>query len=354
MSVLDAPATSAAPDRSDEAAHRLVVAWQHPVERSISPIGLLTHDASAYRFTYIRNVLQVKDFRPLLGFADLHRGYCSPELFPLFAQRAMDPRRPDYQRYVGRLGLEGEPGPWEQIARSQGRRQGDTLQLLPEPALVGNALTGLFLVHGMRYAHLEPRLLDGHPVSVTRDQVGSVLAELKPGDRLRLARDSGNPVNPLALMVLGSSVPVGWVPDLLVDDLRTLLDRADVSVTVEHVNGPDAPWHLRLLARMRVAPADGYRFFAGEKWTPLAGGSALSVGEYIRVAAELKPCAGRQEGAAVVVQARQTRPLQLGQQDIKQGKKVQDVAGRVGELFGCQAVRCPVAGTHRPLRQVHP
>ena len=300
MAVLDAPAAST-PDSSGELAQRLVVAWQHPVERSISPVGFLTYDGSLYRFRYIRNALQVKDFRPLLGFEDLHCGYSSTELFPLFAQRAMDPRRPDYQRYVERLGLDGEPGPWEQIARSQGRRQGDTLQLLPEPTLVGNALTGLFLVHGMRYTHREPRMLDGRMVSVTRDQVEAVLAGLTPGDELGLARESGNPVNPLALMVLGSSVPLGWVPDLLVEDLQVLLDRADVSVKVEHVNGPDAPWHLRLLARLHVTPADGFRFFTGEQWTPLVDDSSLSVGEYVRVATELKPCPGRQEGAAVVV-----------------------------------------------------
>lgn len=270
MVVVDTPTASTPSDRSGELAQRLVVAWQHPVERLISPVGFLTYDRSVYSFVYICNALQVKDFRPLLGFDDLHRGYSSGDLFPLFAQRAMDPRRPDYQRYVERLGLEGEPGPWEQITRSQGRRQGDTLQLLPEPVLTDNTLSGLFLVHGMRYAHAEPRVLDGQRVNVTRGQVEAVLAELKPGDDLSLAHESGNPVNPLALMVLGASVPVGWVPDLLVDDMHALLNRADVSVTVEHVNGPDAPWHLRLLARLRAAPADDFRFFTGERWTPLA------------------------------------------------------------------------------------
>ena len=90
-------------------------------------VGFLTYDGSLYRLTYIRNALRIKDFRPLLGFAELHRSYSSPDLFPLFAQRAMDPRRPDYQRYIEHLGLEGDPGPWEQIARSQGCHQGDTL-----------------------------------------------------------------------------------------------------------------------------------------------------------------------------------------------------------------------------------
>jgi hypothetical protein len=135
MAVLEMPAVSTPQGRSGGVAQRLVVAWQHPVERLISPVGFLTYDGSVYRFMYIRNVLQINGFRPLLGFDDLHRSYSSAELFPLFAQRAMDPRRADYHRYIERLGLEGDPGPWEQITRSQGRRQGDTLQLLPEPRL---------------------------------------------------------------------------------------------------------------------------------------------------------------------------------------------------------------------------
>lgn len=269
MSVLDAPATSARMLRSSEESERLVVAWQHPIDRKISPIGFLTYDGAAYRFTYIENALRVKDFRPLLGFPNLGGSYSSDELFPLFAQRAMDPRRPDYQRYVERLGLAGEPGPWEQISRSQGRRQGDTLQLLPEPTLDNDTLTCLFLVHGMRHAHEEPRVLAGREIWVTREQVEGALARLKPGDQLMLAQEPGNRINPLALMVVGTEVPVGWVPDLLVDDLQHLMRSVHVQALVEHVNGPDAPWHMRLLVRLRAAPAGDFRFFTGEQWTPL-------------------------------------------------------------------------------------
>lgn len=255
MAVLDVPAASAHPDRSGGAAQRLVVAWQHPGNRSINPVGFLTFDGQSYRFTYIRNALRIEGFRPLLGFSEMYGEYTSADLFPLFAQRAMDPRRPDYQRYVKRLGLAGEPGPWEQITRSEGRRQGDTLQLLPEPSTLGNTLSGQFLVHGIRY--------------LPRGKVEAALQSLKPLDHLTLADEPGNPANPLALQVLGLSVPVGWVPDLLVEDLRALMRQASVTVRVEHVNGPDAPWHLRLLARLDAGPANGFRFFTGERWTPL-------------------------------------------------------------------------------------
>jgi hypothetical protein len=260
MAVLDVPAVSAHLNRPGGAARRLVVAWQHPENRSINPVGFLSYDGDFYRFAYIRNALLVEGFRPLLGFPEMHCGYTSAHLFPLFAQRAMDPRRPDYQRYVERLGLAGDPGPWEQITRSEGRRQGDTLQLLPEPSAVGGTLTSQFLVHGVRY--------------LPRDQVETALRSLKPHDELALADQPDNPVNPLALQVVGLSVPVGWVPDLLVEDIRVLMRQSTVSVRVEHVNGPDAPWHLRLLARLDATPANDFCFFTGQRWTTLVGESA--------------------------------------------------------------------------------
>jgi hypothetical protein len=259
--------------RSSEAPGRLVVAWQHPTERSIQPVGFLTRTDDAFTFGYIRNALTVHDFPGLLGFDDLYGTYESSELFPLFAQRAMDPRRLDYQRYVNRLGLEGEPGPWEQIARSQGHREGDTIQLFPEPTVDGDEVRCLFLVHGMRHADKSPKIINGIAASATREQIDAALERLEPGDELGIFREPGNVKNPLAIVVTISPdqlIPVGWVPDLVVEDLQRLLDCAHVTVKVEHVNGAEAPWHLRLLARLRAAPAPGFRFFVSDRWEPLA------------------------------------------------------------------------------------
>jgi hypothetical protein len=249
---------------------RLVVAWQHPAERWIEPIGFLSRGHRFYRFVYIRNAQTVKDFQPLLGFQDFYREYSSPELFPLFAERVMDPRRPDYHRYVERLGLEGQPHPWELITRSQGRRLGDTLQFLPEPVTEDNKLICLFLVNGIRHVPDGPITLDGHEFRVTKERVSSVLEGLRTGDALRLVNEPGNPFNPLAIVVTGALIPVGWMPNLLLEDLHRLMESAKIKVTVERANGPDAPWHLRLLARLEAEPANDFRFFTGERWAPLA------------------------------------------------------------------------------------
>jgi hypothetical protein len=250
---------------------RLVVTWQHPEDRLIDPIGLLDFDGESYRFGYIRHALDVKDFRPLLGFRELDAIYASDHLFPIFAQRVMDPRRPDYQRYVERLGLPEDATPWEQIARSQGSRVGDTIQLLPEPVNDGGTITGQFLVHGVRHVPGRSVTFGGRRIEVTREEVESALATLSPGDRLDIARQPENKWNPLALMVLAQSVtPVGWVPNLLLDDMHQLMGRTEVAVTVAHVNGPDAPWHLRLLARLTARDAADFRFFTGRKWEFIA------------------------------------------------------------------------------------
>jgi hypothetical protein len=251
---------------------RLVVAWQHPTERSIEPVGFLSYDGDVYRFGYIRNALTVADFRPLFGFDELDVSYEAHELFPLFAQRAMDPRRPDYERYVERLGLEGEPTPWEQIARSQGRREGDTIQLFPEPTINENEARCWFLVHGIRHAHKGTKILNGARIEVTREQVEEALKGLQEGDELGIVPEPENPKNRQAIVVMGTPlVPVGWIPDLLVEDLHRLMEQADVRVTVAHINGPDAPEHLRLLARLQAAPlTTDFRFFTSERWEPLA------------------------------------------------------------------------------------
>ena len=266
------PGLSVPEGRSSATAGRLVVAWQHPGTRKIHPVAWLSYDGRSFRFAYIRNALTVDGFRPLLGFDDFRGTYRSERLFPLFAQRAMDARRPDFGRFVASLGLEGQvPEPWEQIARSQGRRRGDTLQFLPEPEVGGETLSYRFLVNGVRHVHEEPLYPDGREIQVSREDVESALASLKPGAALRLVREPLNMKNARAIIVAGpGGTPVGWVPDLLLDDMHRLMSSADVRVAAEHVNGADAPSHMRLLATLTARPAGEFRFFTGPEWAVLA------------------------------------------------------------------------------------
>lgn len=269
MSATDALESVALLDASPQAtAHRLVVTWQHPEMRGIQPVGFLSQDDGRYRFHYIRSALTVEGFRPLLGFGDLRQQYEADELFPLFAQRAMDQRRPDYLRYVAQLGLPVGSSPWEQIARSGGRRQGDLLGLVPVPWRAGGALTVPFLVSGVRWIADRTRVLEGREVVVTVAEHEQRLRRLVTGDELGLVDEPANQANPGALMTCTvDGVPLGYVPDLLVEDLRELRRTSSLDTAVVTANH-EAPSHLRLLARITAAEASDYEFFTGDRWQP--------------------------------------------------------------------------------------
>jgi hypothetical protein len=273
-SVLRAPGPGAS---SQPASYgRLVVAWQNPDpgSRMIEPIGLLAYDDRLFRFSYIRHSVGLPGFEPLLGFEDMSRLYKSETLFPVFAQRAMNRRRPEFAQYVEELGFTEDPEPWELIGRTQGMRRGDTLQLLPVPdASEGDDITYPFLVNGIRHLHEEPLFPEGRETHVSSEEVQAALNSLEEGAELTLVPEPLNPVNPRAILVADSTAtPVGWVPNLLAEDVNTLMESgAPLRVTVRKVN-PDAPWHMRLLAQLHLRIPAGFRFFAGEGWTPIADG----------------------------------------------------------------------------------
>jgi len=228
---------------------RLIVAWQNPATRVISPVGLLEHD-DEYRFRYLRKAEEVPGFRPFVGFADLRRVYTSSRLFPLFSKRIMSVRRPDFGEFLTQLHLSRNSTPWEQLARSEGRRAGDSVQVFPVPWVGDDGTTRCrFLVHGIRHV------------------VGGALPAMVRGQPLVLQDDPTNPYNVDAVRVCDTDGnPLGYVPDLLLDHLAKMRATAPVKLTVEHVNGPEAPPHLRLLARLEGRVPPGYEPMSGPGW----------------------------------------------------------------------------------------
>jgi hypothetical protein len=250
------------PETSARALRRLAVAWQHPATRAIEPVGILECDEAGYRFCYVRNAFNVEGFRHLLGFPDLHRTYESTRLFPLFAQRVMDARRPDYGRYLSQLHLSEGAEPFELLGRSGGHRKGDTIQLCPEPDVAPNGSTrSIFLVNGVRYVLAADSAADQR------------FASLRPRERLILVDEPDNDWNKRAVLVSArDGQRLGWVPDLLLDYVHTVRDQGEPSLVVEHVNGPEAPPHLRLLVRLNGHVPVGYRPFTGPRWEPVGSG----------------------------------------------------------------------------------
>lgn len=247
---------------------RLVVTWQHPVDRDISPIGLLSYDGLEYAFNYLKSASKVAGFRPLIGFPVMEQRYTSDELFPIFAQRAMDPRRPDFERYVSDLGLENDASPWEQIARSGGARGSDTLQLFPVPRYSGDGWTCSFLVHGMRHL-LAKSVMVGqttHP-QYEVDGFELVLSGLTRGDELRVEHEISNKYS--AHSLLATTVdddPVGWVPNWLATEVLQLQSEGCLAFRVDKVNPSIAGWHMRMVVNMRADCPENFEFFTGPDW----------------------------------------------------------------------------------------
>jgi hypothetical protein len=237
---------------------RMAVAWQHPDERSVRPVGILQYDGTTHEFFYLRTVSKVKDFRPFLNFPDLSQVYRSTSLFPMFSQRVMSHRRPDYTKYLRQLDLADTATPWEQLARTEGKLASDTIQLMPAPEVDGDGRTrSQFLVAGIRH-----QIKDEH-------QRNLILSRLRKGDELRLVDEPDNPVNSRAILVsTRERVALGWVPNMLLDYVHDVRNGGPFSVEVTHVNGPDAPNHMRLLVMIEGQLERGYRPFAGPEWEP--------------------------------------------------------------------------------------
>lgn len=192
----------------------LLVLWQHPAERAILPIGRFGFDGRTYSFDYTRTAQEIEGFRPLPGLRDLGRHYESTSLFPAFRNRVMTPGRPDYESYLRTLGLDAaELSPWEQIVRSGGAREGDTLQFVQVPTPRNGHLDTRFLAHGVRHIPASRRTLNGRNVEVSRDQHEKSLMSLAQGDRLDLLPEEGSVHSGSATIVASTaSTPWGMFP----------------------------------------------------------------------------------------------------------------------------------------------
>ncbi|MFP5309592.1 MAG: hypothetical protein ACLGIR_08440 [Actinomycetes bacterium] len=218
------------------------VVWQHPSSRAFYVVGDLTIEQgddgtiASSRYVYRSEARTVPGFEPFVAFPDLGRDYASDGLLSMFDNRVMSPRRSDFPRYASALGLSPDGAdPVELLARSGGGRATDTVQLVPEPERHDDGSESrLFLVSGVRH----------------KDPEGKLTGALTEGDELIMRDEPDNEWSPRAVLLAGDGEPFGYVPNYLLDYLHKARDAAPVRIMVEHVNGPEVPPHLRVLARM--------------------------------------------------------------------------------------------------------
>lgn len=219
------------------------VIWQDMASRSFVHVAWLEFTGSEFVFSYTDEARSSERFEPFPAFPQLDGSYRSTELFPFFALRLINAADPTFDAVLDAIGLtRADATPAELLSRSSDS-QHDTIQVVPEPTEADDGtITRTFLVSGVRHAE-----------TASGGILTSVISKLKSGTKLDLLPETTNPYNPRALQLSFNSTVVGWLPDYLVEEVRSYIAaQRTVAVTVERANGSVAPWHVRLQCRLSV------------------------------------------------------------------------------------------------------
>lgn len=230
---------------SNAAGREFRVVWQDPTTRSFRHIGWLRFVDGLHRFSYTDDARQSDAFVPFPQFPNVHDEYHSKELWPFFSGRVMSATAPQFPELANALGLTPTTAtPVELLALGPAETSHDTIHVVPEPTELEDGRTQrAFLVSGVRHAG------KADPDAISR-RVGA----LTTGELLLLVAEPTNPTNPEALQLTAGGQVVGWVPNYLLDEVHQHLGAGrSLTFTVLRANGPDTPWHLRLLAQMTAA-----------------------------------------------------------------------------------------------------
>lgn len=219
----------------------LILVWQNPVSRLFVKVGQL--DAlpeGRFAFQYLVGAWEDPAFVPLLEYPDRETAYISDEVPAFFANRILSAERPNYEQYLGWLGIKGlsvDDVPFEVLARTGGSRATDTFHVVEVPVAGSDRFTSRFFVSGVRHF------------------AGSdeVIADLRDGSILRLELEQANEVNPRAVLVNTSDGQrFGYVPDWLCSDVYARITEGwSFKAVAERVN-PEAPAHTRVLCRLEA------------------------------------------------------------------------------------------------------
>ena len=251
----------------------LFVAWRSttPKNERWGPVGRLELDGNIYRFVYTRGAQTLEGFQPFSGMPDLETIYESEQLFPLFANRLLSEKRPEYKAYLEWGGFDPNhpPDPIALLGVTEGRRATDAFEVFPKPNQDsrGFYLTRFFL-HGIRQ-------MDSN--------VQNRIASLEPGNTLCLMLDIMNSYDPDAVAVRTdgkhSRQMIGYVPRYLASDIRQLClsqDQDLIRLEVEKVNAK-APVQNRLLCQMTAKWPDHFDPCGGKEFQPLIGLPSVSI-----------------------------------------------------------------------------
>lgn len=222
-------------------------------------MGKLTSEDGIYRFVYTKGAVLSRNFIPFGFMQDLHEVYRSRDLFPLFANRLISRKRPEYGDFLRWLDLqESEADPLVLLARTEGVRETDSLTVFPcpEPSSEGRYVVHFF-GHGLRHLSEEARMR---------------INKLRRGEKLYLMPDPQNPHDSyaIALRTDDPATIVGYCPRYISRDFLEILENKpdSVHVRVKRVNA-DAPIQLRLLCTLTAGWPEDFKPCSSEDYQEL-------------------------------------------------------------------------------------
>jgi len=216
------------------------LAWQSTTTREWHVVGLLKEHNSVYSFNYTQGALASDKFIPFNGMEDLEQTYRSKELFPLFKNRILSSKRPEYPRFLKWLGLNKDDATAITVlGRSGGLRSTDNLQMFKKFEINDKGeFQQIFFAHGV--SHLQK-------------SASKRISQLQPCEILKLCLDSQNDYDKHAVLIRADNPAeiVGFCPRYISQVITKLLNdyKSEVAVSVESLCD-EAPANYRLMCKL--------------------------------------------------------------------------------------------------------
>lgn len=244
----------------------LFLGWQdRVVTRKWFPVGRLDvtpnrEDDERFRFRHVRGAEEARKtggFKSVPGFSDnLSCDYRSRVLFPVFRNRLMSRRRPDFREYLRRRDLGDTATETEILAVDGGHRVTDSYEVFPKLRKRDDgSFVCRFFAHG--YPHSNPDV-EQHIRSIQRD------------DKLHVSVEHTNPTGPAVQFKTLDNRRIGWAPHYFAHDLTRALaeSKGDYEARVVRLN-PAPHSSQRLLIEMK-SRWKKHEPMSGREFEPLA------------------------------------------------------------------------------------
>ncbi len=217
--------------------NRIYLSWQSQNDRSWHVVGRLDRFQGKYRFVYTKGATHSK-FLPLAGMPNIYKQYESDYLFPVFENRLLSTKRPEYQKFIRWLDLDVESvSALDVLARSEGRKATDQFQVFPDLTALNGRLEVCFFVHGT--SHME--------------DADIMISSVRENEKLLLQPYPENPADKKAVLICADNPyrKLGYLPRYLASVMSDFIQQSPelVDIRLKKIS-LDAPVYYQLLCSM--------------------------------------------------------------------------------------------------------